>query len=79
MAGMGYTLFKDTGRTLGAKYYYGFVNVLKSKPGTKNISIFLQLNILIGAGEGAKQKAAKKKAKKPEKQDEKKKNEKYSE
>lgn len=48
--GLGYTLFKGTGWTLGAKYYYGFVNVYKDISGTKNSSIFLKLNIPVGAG-----------------------------
>jgi len=76
MAGVGYTLFKGTGWTLGAKYYYGFVNVFKGMPGTKNSSIFLKLNIPIGAGEAAQKKAAakaaKRKAKKAKKLEEKK-------
>jgi hypothetical protein len=55
MAGIGYTLFKGTGWTIGAKYYYGFVNVLKKNSGTNNSSLFIKLNIPIGA------------AKKPEK------------
>jgi hypothetical protein len=50
MAGVGYTLLKGTGWTFGAKYYYGFVNVYKGMPGTKNSSIFLKMNIPIGAG-----------------------------
>jgi len=80
MVGMGYTLFKGTGWTLGAKYYYGFVNVYKGVPGTKNSSFFIKLNIPIGAGEEAQkkaaEKAAKKKAKKEAKKLEKEKNEK---
>ena len=80
MVGLGYTLFKGTGWTLGAKYYYGFVDVYKERSGTKNSSFFLKLNIPIGAGEIAQQKAAekaaKKKARKEEKELEKKKNEK---
>ena len=64
MFGMGYTLYKGSGWTLGAKYYYGFVNVYKDRPGTKNSSIFLKLNIPIGAGEEAQKKAAEKAAKK---------------
>ncbi len=71
MVGFGYTLFKGTGWTLGAKYYYGFVNVYKGVPGTKNSSIFLKLNIPIGAGEKAKQKAAEKAAKKKARKEEK--------
>lgn len=72
MLGVGYTLFKGTGWTFGAKYYYGFVNVYKGMPGTKNSSFFIKVNIPIGAGEEAKKKAAakaeKKKAKKEAKQ-----------
>ena len=64
--GAGYRLFKGTGWTIGAKYYYGFVNTLKGVSGTNNSSFFVKLNIPIGAGEGAKQKQAKKAAKKAE-------------
>ena len=64
MVGLGYTLFKGTGWSLGAKYYYGFVNVYKDRKGTKNSSIFLKLSIPIGAGEEAQKKAADKAAKK---------------
>ncbi|MCF6341719.1 MAG: PorT family protein [Bacteroidales bacterium] len=62
--GLGYTLFKGTGWTLGATYYYGFVNVYQGVPGTKNSSFFLKINIPIGAGEEAQRKAAEKAAKK---------------
>ena len=76
VVGLGYTFFKGTGWTLGAKYYYGFVDVYKERSGTKNSSIFIKLNIPIGAGEVAQQKvadkAAKKKAKKEAKELEKK-------
>ncbi len=51
MVGVGYTLFKGTGWTFGAKYYYGFVDVFKNVSGTKNSSIYLKLNIPIGAGD----------------------------
>ncbi len=54
MIGAGYTLFKGTGWTFGAKYYYGFVNVYKDIKNTKNSSIFLKLNIPIGAGKTKK-------------------------
>lgn len=50
MVGLGYTLFEGTGWTIGAKYYYGFVSVYKDRPGSKNSSFFLKLNIPIGAG-----------------------------
>jgi len=70
MVGLGYTLFKGTGWTLGAKYYYGFVDVYKDIPGTKNSSFFLKMNIPIGAGEGAQKKAAEKAAKKKARKEE---------
>jgi hypothetical protein len=50
MIGTGYRLFKGTGWTIGAKYYYGFVNVFKGMPGTKNSSFYIKMNIPIGAG-----------------------------
>ncbi len=50
IAGLGYTLFKGTGWTIGAKYYYGLVDVYKDRPETKNSSFFLKLNIPVGAG-----------------------------
>ncbi len=51
MAGFGYTLFRGTGWTFGAKYYYGFVDVYKDISNTKNSSFFLKMNIPIGAGD----------------------------
>lgn len=61
-----------TGWTIGVRYYYGFVDVYKDRSGTKNNTIFLKVNIPIGAGEKAKQKnadkAENKKAKKAEKE-----------
>jgi hypothetical protein len=51
VVGVGYKFHKGPGWTLGAKYYYGFVDVYKDISGTKNSSIFLKLNIPIGAGE----------------------------
>ena len=71
MLGAGYTLFKGTGWTFGAKYYYGFVDVYKDIPDTKNSSFFLKMNIPIGAGEGAQKKAAEKAAKKKARKEEK--------
>ena len=49
MAGAGYQLLKGKGLTIGLKYYYGFIDVYKNKAGTKNSSIFLKINIPIGA------------------------------
>ena len=56
MAGLGYKLFKGTGWTIGAKYYYGFVDVFKNIADTKNSSFYVKLEIPIGAGEKAQQK-----------------------
>lgn len=47
-AGIGYKLFKGEGWTIGAKYYYGFVDAYKNIPGTKSSSINLKVNIPIG-------------------------------
>jgi len=47
-AGLGYKLFKGEGWTIGAKYYYGFVDAYKNIPGTKSSSINLKVNIPIG-------------------------------
>lgn len=55
--GMGYRFNdKPTGMSLNFRYYYGFVNAIKNMPGTKNNSLFLELNIPIGAGEKAQKK-----------------------
>ena len=54
MAGTGYQFRKGPGWTIGVKYYYGFVDVYKDISGTKNSSIFIKLNIPIGAGEKKK-------------------------
>ncbi len=56
---------KRPGMTVGIKYYRGFTNVYKGY-NTKNNSIFLKVNIPIGAGEQAKKKKAKKAEKKIE-------------
>jgi hypothetical protein len=48
--GIGYKLFKGEGWTIGAKYYYGFVDAYKNIPGTKSSSINLKVNIPIGKG-----------------------------
>lgn len=50
MGGLGYKFRKGPGWTIGAKYYYGFVDVYKDRAGTKNSSFFVKLNIPIGAG-----------------------------
>jgi len=48
--GTGYKLMSDSGMTIGIKYYYGFTNVYKGVSGTNNSSLFLKMNIPIGAG-----------------------------
>lgn len=48
--GLGYNIGKGKGMTIGAKYYFGLVDVYKDYSGTKNNSFFLKLNIPIGAG-----------------------------
>lgn len=56
--GTGYRLTdKISGMTIGVKYYYGFVNVYKGESGTNNQSLFLKVNIPIGAGKAAKNEA----------------------
>ena len=47
-AGTGIRLLKGLGWTLGARYYYGFLDVYKDRSGTKNSSLFLKLNVPIG-------------------------------
>jgi hypothetical protein len=81
--GVGYRLLKGLGWTIGARYYYGFLDVYKDLPGSKNSSLFLKLNIPIGlslekkeevkALKAAKKekKAKKKEAKKARKEEEK--------
>ena len=39
----------DTGMTIGIKYYYGFTNVYKGVSGSNNSSLFLKVNVPIGA------------------------------
>lgn len=56
--GTGYRLNdKISGMTIGVKYYYGFVNVYKGESGTNNSSLFLKVNIPIGAGKASKKKS----------------------
>jgi opacity protein-like surface antigen len=47
--GTGYKLRSENGMTIGVKYYYGLANVYKGVDGTNNSSIFLKLNVPIGA------------------------------
>lgn len=55
--GTGYRLNdKVSGMTIGVKYYYGLVNVYKGHYGTHNSSLFLEVNIPIGAGKASDKK-----------------------
>lgn len=57
--GTGYRLMKNDGMTLGIKYYFGMVDVYKNRAGTKNNSLFLKLNIPIGANAAKKKREQK--------------------
>ena len=50
-AAIGYRMWKGTGWSIAAKYYYGFVDVYKDVKGTKNSGFYIEVNIPIGAGE----------------------------
>lgn len=52
--GTGYRLMKNDGMTLGVKYYFGLVDIYKNRSDTKNNSIFLKLNVPIGANAAKK-------------------------
>ena len=54
--GVGYKLFAQNGWTIGLRYYYGFTDVYKNIEGSNNQSLFVKLNIPIGAGK-AKEKS----------------------
>ncbi|WP_020533625.1 porin family protein [Flexithrix dorotheae] len=56
--GTGYKLIKKSGMTLGVKYYLGLANVYKNRSDTKNSSLYLKLNVPIGA-KAAQEKANK--------------------
>ena len=47
-AGVGYRLLKGMGWTLGARYYYGFLDVYKGRSGSNSSSLFLKVNFPIG-------------------------------
>ena len=80
-AGVGYRLLKGMGWTIGARYYYGLLDVYKDRSGTNVNSLFLKLNVPIGLSvekkeqirelktEKKERKAEKKEARKKEKQE----------
>ncbi|MDG1804207.1 porin family protein [Flavicella sp.] len=57
--GTGYRLMKNDGMTIGVKYYFGMVDVYKNRTGTKNNSLFLKLNVPIGANAAKKKREEK--------------------
>lgn len=81
--GVGYRLLKGLGWTIGARYYYGFLDVYKDLSGSNNSSLFLKVNVPIGLSSEKKEeikamknsnkekKAKKKEAKKARKEQEK--------
>lgn len=50
LVGAGYKFKKGPGWSVGVKYYYGFVDVYKDIVNSKNSSLFVKVNIPIGAG-----------------------------
>ncbi|MCA0931978.1 PorT family protein [Lutimonas saemankumensis] len=53
-AGAGYRLLKGLGWTIGARYYYGFLDVYKDRSGTNNSALFLKVNAPIGLSDEKK-------------------------
>jgi hypothetical protein len=47
-AGLGYTLLKGAGISIGLNYYYGLVNVMKDRTGSRNSSILLKFSLPVG-------------------------------
>lgn len=50
LGGFGYQFIKGWEMSVGLKYYYGLVDVYKNISGSNNNSLFLKVNIPIGAG-----------------------------
>lgn len=50
VGGAGFKFVKGWGMSVGLKYYQGFIDVYKNRSGSKNQSLFLKVNIPIGAG-----------------------------
>jgi outer membrane protein TolC len=66
-------MLKGMGWTLGARYYYGFLEAYKDKSGTNVNSLFLKVNFPIGLSFEKKEQIRELKAEKKEKKAEKKK------
>ena len=54
LIGTGYHFSPGKGISVGVKYHYGFTNVYKDISGSTNNSLFLKMNIPIGAGKAKK-------------------------
>ena len=65
-AGAGYRLLKGLGWTIGARYYYGFLDVYKDRSGTNNSALFLKVNAPIGLSEEKKEQIKEMKEKRAE-------------
>jgi len=63
LGGFGYQFKKGKGWTVGAKYYYGLVDIYKDRSGTNSNSFFIKVNVPIGVKK-AKEKEAKEEAEK---------------
>lgn len=50
VGGLGYKFQKTQGMSIGIKYYYGLLDVYKDIAGSNNSSLFIKVNIPIGAG-----------------------------
>ncbi|MGY0392913.1 porin family protein [Bizionia sp. KMM 8389] len=57
-AGVGYRFKNMNGLSVGLRYFQGFVNVYKGNSDTKNNSIFIKLNLPIGAKKSAEKRQA---------------------
>lgn len=57
--GTGYVLKPNNGMTVGVRYYMGLANVYKGVNGSSHNSLFLKVNIPIGANKAKEKKAAK--------------------
>ncbi|PQB05991.1 porin family protein [Aureitalea marina] len=49
-AGFGYRFREKNSMSIGVRYFYGFTNVYKGVNGSNNRSLFIKLNVPIGAG-----------------------------
>ncbi len=71
-AGAGFRLLKGLGWSIGARYYYGLLDVYKDRSGTNVNSLFLKLNVPIGLSLEKKDQIRELKTEKKEKKAEKK-------